>query len=383
MPTSSGTLRRLRRKMLDGRPQIGKMRNGKWAAIVPNGYNADGDGATDTDGDGDARLFIIYLDGSGFIELSTGIGNNNANSCLSVASDCNGLSEPELADLDGDFVVDRIYAGDLHGNMWVFDVSSTNAADWDNAGNITQLFAACRGGLSFTGLCNIADRQPITTKPELIGHPTQRSFTTAPNVLVYFGTGQYIAEGDNVDFDDQAFYAVWDTGSATTLTRSNLEPQSFVNSAGTIGLSRTSSVTYGTGPGSDYGWYIDLNNTVEISSGARVIINPLILGELIFFSATVPDAGLICTPDNDNYLIALDALNGTESSFPIYDSDNDGEADTSSPVLDIGNSVGFGTTIGSDGDLDAVISNETGTFSRHIEVLTPIDAGRKSWSIIR
>ena len=37
----------------------------------------------------------------------------------------NGLAEPYLVDIDGDQVVDYVYAGDLLGNLWKFDLRNT------------------------------------------------------------------------------------------------------------------------------------------------------------------------------------------------------------------------------------------------------------------
>ena len=38
-----------------------------------------------------------------------------------------------MVDVDGDRVVDYAYVGDLFGNMWKFDLRSTNPAEWDFA----------------------------------------------------------------------------------------------------------------------------------------------------------------------------------------------------------------------------------------------------------
>ena len=95
--------------------RIVKMNNGKWAAVFGNGYN------NDPAGDGTAKLFIVYLDGSNLsspIKLETGVGRVVNADCQDQNSDCNGLSTPSTADLNGDGVVDYIYAGDLHGNLW-------------------------------------------------------------------------------------------------------------------------------------------------------------------------------------------------------------------------------------------------------------------------
>jgi type IV pilus assembly protein PilY1 len=156
------------------RPQIGMTNDGSWMAIFGNGYN-------DT-GDGEAKLFLVDIakgaDGTwsagDYIEISTNSGS---------PSDRNGLATPALADLDGNGTIDRVYAGDLKGQMWAFDLSDTNSGAWAIPGS-APLFTT-KGD------------QPITTKPTLAKHPTiSDDGTNEPNVMVFFGSGQYLVNAD-------------------------------------------------------------------------------------------------------------------------------------------------------------------------------------------
>ena len=117
------------------KPTIALLPNGRWAAIVGNGYEdlADDKTGGPDPAPGQAQLFIIYLDGPGsdgkwdygrdkdYFRIPTGAGS---------AAERNGLSTPGVADIDIDGVVDRVYAGDVRGNLWTFDLSSDKAADW-------------------------------------------------------------------------------------------------------------------------------------------------------------------------------------------------------------------------------------------------------------
>ncbi len=49
---------------------------------------------------------------------------------LPANNNCNGLSTPALILPQGDGTNDFIFAGDLLGNMWKFDISDTNRANW-------------------------------------------------------------------------------------------------------------------------------------------------------------------------------------------------------------------------------------------------------------
>ena len=90
---------------------------GRWAVIVSNGYNS---------ASGRAALFILFLDGGldgswvngrDYLKLFAG------NATDDTPTDKNGLSSPTAIDITGDGLIDRVYAGDLKGQMWVFDLN--------------------------------------------------------------------------------------------------------------------------------------------------------------------------------------------------------------------------------------------------------------------
>ena len=63
------------------------------------------------------------------------------------------------ADLDGDHITDYVYAGDLLGNLWRFDLTGGTETD----------LGRDRGRSNVYG----AGRQPISTEP-LVGSPHRR-----------------------------------------------------------------------------------------------------------------------------------------------------------------------------------------------------------------
>ncbi|MCV6604190.1 MAG: PilC/PilY family type IV pilus protein, partial [Porticoccaceae bacterium] len=171
---------------------IALMNNGRWAAIFGNGYNNTGDGT--------AKIFVLYLDSTGgYVELETGVGDNDA----STAIENNGMSTPEVLDLDNNGTADRIYAGDVLGNMWAFDVSSSSSNAWGSAYGSAPVY---------TPFFAAGSSQPITSKPSVDAHPTRSLRATSPNLLVTFGTGQYLTDSDISTSNVQTFYGVWDAG---------------------------------------------------------------------------------------------------------------------------------------------------------------------------
>ena len=285
-----------------------------------NGYN------NDPNGDGRAKLFIIYLDGSNLgspIVIDTGVGTLDATSkdCADPNSDCNGLSTPRLMDLNGDGTVDRIYAGDLHGNLWAFDVADrTSTASWRVAYSGSPLFKAC----SATP-CTDSNRQPITVQPDVVLHPTQTAYSTRPNMLVYFGTGQYLTQSDNANTQAQSFYGVWDA-NVGNLDRSALQAQTITTTSDAgLGKVRTISSNPVKYSSSKKGWLIDLP-----VSGERAVTNPTAFGSVAFFNTVIPTVAgsTMCSVGGSGWLMAVDLLTGGEPKFIPIDVNNDGVFDS-------------------------------------------------------
>ena len=152
-----------------------------WVVIFGNGYNSQ---------NGHAVLYILNP-GTGDIikKIDTGVDG------------CNGLSSPVPIDVDYDDMVDYVYAGDLRGNVWKFDLTDTDNTNWEVAfydgGEEKPLFQA-QGPVGTT--------QPITTKPDVMYHPKEHGY------MVVFGTGQFLGEPDFFSTTVQSFYGIWDYG---------------------------------------------------------------------------------------------------------------------------------------------------------------------------
>lgn len=447
-----------------GKPSIGKMNNGRWAAIVGNGYNSS------STGEGTASLFIVYLDAptetvgdddtdndgirnDGFgdytiIKASTNTwlhcANENEECSLpetskvrySLAdgtyksetrtgtftcdvatfsdlggakvceySDNNGLSQPRIIDIDRDGTIDRIYAGDLHGNMWVFDVSDdgtdtgegyrTGAVGWDLHVAETPFYTACSANLN-NGVCPRDQRQPITSTPLITNNPLQTDDDTAPNHIVFFGTGQYLTDDDEDDDIAQSFYAIWDAGvDSSNLDRDNLTPRIIVNElvSGVETGNRTitdATVNYSQSatPEPLYGWYYErLPDSKE-----RVVLEPLLFGDVILFQTLIPTRGACNATAGSGYIMAVDALTGGNPSIDLFgESDGNNIAGIKVRSVIVGSSITKkkdGTEIniktadgkittqklsqGVDGNINDAGAGNLYKFK-----------GRKSWSILR
>lgn len=284
------------------RPTIARMANGEWAAIVANGYNS---------ASGVAKLLIFNAKTGVLIkEISTEQGST---------SDKNGLSSPIPIDLDGDRIVDTVYAGDLHGNMWKFDLSSDNTNQWEvayatkpNNGDPLPLFTACDGDS-----CSTSNRQLITSRPEVAENP-------GGGVIVFFGTGRYLAIGDNIVAENttkqDAFYGIFDKGDVV-LGRSELLAQEplgesiyLAESDSYVRVTSNHSIT-----DSHHGWYFDLP-----AAGERQIARPILRADRIVFTTLVPSEDP-CVAGGTSFIMELEAKNGSrlsgESPFDITGDD--------------------------------------------------------------
>ncbi len=289
------------------RPAIVKLNNGEWAAIFGNGYN------NDPTGDGSAKLFIVNLATGELVRepLKTEVGSVENNDCSDLASDCNGLATPATIDTDGDGIIDRVYVGDLQGNMWVFDLSDSNPSNWGSA------YGSSLPMPLFKAVDAAGNHQPITTQPRLSMHTTQKGRTTRPNIMVYFGTGQYLADTDVSSSGQQSFYSIWDSGSTTT--RDNLLEQKITYHAERdVRTLSDEQINYGTDSDEHRGWYTDLN-----MSGERVVVTPLIFGKLIVYSTIIPAAEL-CGSAGGSWLMVQDLFDGSRPDFIALDVNNDG-----------------------------------------------------------
>jgi type IV pilus assembly protein PilY1 len=332
------------------RPQIGMTNAGTWVAIFGNGYN-------DT-GDGESKLFIVDIakgaDGSwsagDYIEISTNSGSD---------SDRNGLATPALADLDGNGTIDRVYAGDLKGQMWVFDLSDTNSGAWETAG-ATLLFTT-------------KGNQPITTKPTLAKHPTiSDDGSNAPNIMVFFGSGQYLVDSDKTSTDDNYFYGVWDKGD-DNLDKDDLVEQTYDSNFSERVLTRN-LVDY---LGGDDGWFFELPD-----DGERSVTNPVVRGELVFFNSFVPVSDP-CSVGGFGFRFAVNIIDGGSPDEVAIDTNDDGYIDDNDKVTDASGNTDTIAAIRQEGFLPEPVFIEdiayTAETPSKVKELPPPPTGRFGW----
>lgn len=289
--------------------QIAKFENGRWGIVVGNGYNS---------ASGKAVLYVIFVEGPTGTGGSWQAGGVDYVRIEAAAGPDNGLSTPVPFDTDGNGLVDTVYAGDIQGNMWKFDLSASNAASWTSA---SKLFSAVDPS---------SIPQPIVNAPEVTLHPVS-------GTMVLFGTGKYLESGDNSNTQVQTFYGIHDTGS--TVTRADLIPMQV--SSNTKPRDTVTAVCSGPCPSPSKGWYVDLPATGERSTGS-----PDLVSGVVFFNTFIPSSSP-CEFGGTGWLMALNYLDGSLPVAVVFDTNNDGKIDTNDSVtsgLQVGAALG-GTTL--------------------------------------
>lgn len=357
-----------------GRPQIAKMADGTWAAVFGNGYN-------NTEADGNASSTghaVLYI-----VDIETGDLLKKIDTMAGEVGTPNGLATPLLIDSNADSVVDYIYAGDLLGNMWKFDVTSPLPAAWSSdyssAGTPDPLFTTQ------------AD-QPITSQPQASFHPDN-----FPGFMIFFGTGQYLEINDNdpIGQTTQSFYGIWDKNAATltpfdstdllsqSITDQYLESFDTDNDGiddeeFTLREVSDNEIDWST----HVGWKLDLfptqlNGSANTANfGERQVSNAIVRNGRVIFTTLVPSS-VECEFGGTSFLMELDFRSGGALEFPAFDLNGDGEydgddGDASGRASDVGimptvsilsdgaQDVAFGS--GASGDIDVIqlsVGNES------------------------
>lgn len=309
-------------------PQIGRLVNGRWVAIFGNGYPNTNAGAS-VDRQCATTGAYLYI-----VDLQTGDPIRKIATGAEAAYDGpnNGLSTPALLDVNGDRIIDVVYAGDLRGNLWAYSLTDGNPANWDvkhrSGGLARPLFRALNAS---------SESEPITGAVEIGRHPNG-------GFLVYFGTGRYVAEGDPSNDEVQSLYAIWDQrdssgddrleGSNVPVSdRSALQQQSIV-SEGTIGTNRVRTTSAN---GVDWltkrGWYMDLSRPSPAPvQGERVVSTPILASGRVFFTTVIPST-VTCTFGGTSWLMQLDAVTGGRIDRPVFDANEDNNFTTAGDYL--------------------------------------------------
>lgn len=216
-----------------------------------------------------------------------------------------GLSSPAGVDFGQDGILDYVYAGDMAGRLWRFDLTDADPNNFSVSS--APIFDAGTG-------------QPIVLRPAV--KPINDSDGKSRGNLILFGTGKLLTDADRKTKTTQSFYAVLDDMSAspTTVSKSNLlqrvvdDGVDATVSAGTSGYrsgtyrkieDASVSLDLTSKTETKKGWYIDLP-----ASSERLVSSPVLLDYTILFGTGIPLATEKCVAGGTGWVMGLNPLNG-------------------------------------------------------------------------
>ncbi len=301
-----------------GKPAITRLKMGsadKWVVITHNGYNSD---------DNNAVLYVLdAATGALLKKIDTG--------ATAATGTANGLSEILVTDVNQDGYGDLVYAGDLQGNLWGFDLTSSSSSDWS-----VMHQSGSKGAPLFTARYPLASNneliQPISGAPSVVRHPQGGS-------MVVFGTGKFLEPVDVVvpstpDASQpvNSFYAVhdsytkdWDGITPSELAskrdrtpisdgRDALQQQTITavinddNGQPSKRLTSDTDVDYDK----KSGWYLDLleGNNLSNFNGERQVSGSSIRFNKVLFTTNIP-SDEACLGGGNSWLMEMNVFKGS------------------------------------------------------------------------
>jgi len=274
--------------LVQGKPILARVRDGatatKNAVVLGNGVNSTS---------GRAALIVLDLD-TGDVIREIAVGPTGVSNGLSAPAGVLGPDGRTLA---------YVYAGDMLGNVWKFDLTNTSPASWTG----TRLFTAAVGGVA----------QPISGGLALAVHPLTNQR------WVFFGTGRYMTTDDVSSTAVQSLYGFVDEDEEVAredLTRRTVQVTGTVGGFPVRGFESRAPL-----PAGSKGWYIDLPE-----SGERIVQDAQVVSTFLITASIIP-SGDACESGGRGFINALDAFTGTSAGGSYFDLDGDGS--TSDEVI--------------------------------------------------
>ena len=291
-----------------------------------------------------------------FFKIDTGFGSLTEDGNILP----NGLGSPRAIDADQDGTADYVYAGDLRGNLYRFDLCRSDLPEWEATSALTEysgVAGQCKKGTdifsswsvqtifsaTYTDSGGTVTAQPILNKPLVVENTGKAGY------VVIFGTGRYVVNGDRTDTNIQTIYGIWDQLDSSTVSRSELIQQEYTNicesqiidgvATDVCGRSLSdNAVAYldsdDVGVPSVKGWYNDLEAYAAGGAdgdppehpGERAVRNFQLRGGVGFVNSVIPTVSNACSSSAGGFGLAFCPLTGGSSCIEdgIFDINNDG-----------------------------------------------------------
>lgn len=236
-------------------PQLGKIKYGageKWVTFIGGGYDVNQDSSTPANEDSKGTaVYVVDISNGNLIWSYSKTQNAAMKYCIP--------SDIARVDTDGNGYIDRLYVGDIGGQIWGFDIGDPDCEKW--TGRI--IFNSNPGVDGTTG--------------RKIFYPPDVTLEKGNYEMLFFGTGD--REHPKATNTVNRLYAIKDRG-LSTLNETNLYDA-------TDDLLQTGDATEINKLNSKEGWFIKLIDNL----GEKCLSNTVIFHGVAYFTTFTPEFG--------------------------------------------------------------------------------------------
>ena len=255
----------------------------EWFAAVPSGVNnfvADGYVSSSKK----PYLFLLSLNKTA--GQAWALGTNYFKIEIPTDATLSATVSPGVINFDATTgsagEIDKIYMGDLHGNLWKLDFDTASSAKTLASITFTDLTGGTSSKPLFIAKDDSGNVQPIAIAPKLVAGPNK-------SVIVMFGTGKYMEASDNnlTPIRTQSVYAINDNDSSTIDGRAFLKKGTVAAGVVTVGDFTWGHAASASDASQRSGWYFDYAGT-----GERQVSDFTASGTKVYFGSVLPPQNL-------------------------------------------------------------------------------------------
>lgn len=261
-----------------GDAQVFKTRKYGWVVAVASGYN---------NSDGKGYVFFLNPKTGKLLEA---VATPEGSSSEPINMDHVTAFVPD----ETDYTADALYVGDLQGNVWRYDLTTTGST-YDAPVKLAKLTDP--SGMP----------QPVTTAVRIAIEPDSKKR------YVFVGTGRLLADSDIANSQVQSLYAIIDGTKTAFHTNATLPSEAdFPITRGEAGeLEPNTQLEQGIGsaPKASMGWYHDFGRSATSNVTERVTVHPVYLNGIVAVAVNLP-SGDACDPSGTSRAIAVNMATG-------------------------------------------------------------------------
>jgi len=276
----------------------GATQNAKqFVLIFGGGYEADQDNytaSTDTTGN---SIYIVDSVTGALLWQGTKNGGNKSFNVAGKAMDYSFPSDLKVIDFDGDGYADRIYAADMGGQVWRFDIfNGASAANLVTGGVFAQLGAA-----------SLTPPAPISQTRRFYYAPDFAIVNNKDFDFIHIGIGSGHRAHPLSLANQDRFYALRDYGGQGKQSQATYDAFTPIKDSDLVDITDNVSASV---PQGQKGWQLQLRDGGWI--GEKVLAEGKTFNNVIFFTTFRPAlGGSTCEPQlGVNRLYAVSLFNG-------------------------------------------------------------------------